>query len=439
MKGMRLLPAILMLLLIGGVCAVSLQDCFASHHDTGNEESVTEDEYSYITDMDEDQDDYDSDMDFDDETEYVSSYVPVPIPASVNRLLDYADWWADTVCVVNEMAYYWGYETYCRSNVLFNKNKVLLAAPVLRIDSFASGCDNKFYVSNTAKRVLVDFSDKNTFDRLKSLTRTLPSFTRFRKDTIAGFGRTILHSFAADFPEASVPNSSGIRKWLVKLVERSQSLDEDVPAVTSIYIGYSKRSYGGWTYKGNINNNRQIARFIANLYFAIKKGEYGTNDEDYPTALFSDLNLQAIVYNSRYVTYQEYTHDYNGGAHGFYTERLVSFDHVHQQEIDCDYLFKPERMDDVLSILLDEAKKTQQYKEWEPNIMDYVTNRDEDGNETGGFTLPTPGLSDNGVVFSFQPYAISCFAAGTFHFTIPYSRIKHCMTTRGKWCVGLNK
>ena len=139
------------------------------------------------------------------------------------------------------------------------------------------------------------------------------------------------------------------------------------------------------------------------------------------------------------MTYQEYTHDYNGGAHGFYTERLVSYDHVHQQEIDCDYLFKPERMSDVLSILLDEAKKTQQYKEWEPNIMDYVTNQDEDGNETGGFTLPTPGLSEDGIVFSFQPYAISCFAAGTFHFTIPYSRIKHCLTTRGKWCVGLNR
>lgn len=439
MKGMRLLPAILMLLLIVGVCATSLQDCFASDPDTGNEENVSENLYSYIADMGEDEADDESDAESNDDTEYVSSYVPVPIPAFVNHLLDYADWWADTVCVVNGTAYYWGYETYCRSNVLFNKNKVLLTAPVLRIDSFASGCDTKFYVSNAAKRVLVDFSDKKTLERLKSLTGTLPSFTRFRKDTIAGFGRTVLHSFATDFPETSVPNSNGIRKWLIKLVERSQSLDADVPAVTSIYIGYSKRSYGGWTYRGNINDNRQIARFVANIYFAIKKGEYGTNDEDYPAALFSDLNLQAIVHNSRYVTYQEYTHDYNGGAHGFYTERLVSYDHVHQQEIDCDYLFKPERMSDVLSILLDEAKKTQQYKEWEPNIMDYVTNQDEDGNETGGFTLPTPGLSEDGIVFSFQPYAISCFAAGTFHFTIPYSRIKNCLTTRGKWCVGLNR
>lgn len=239
MKGMRLLPAILMLLLIGCVCVICLQDCFASHTDKGNEKNETENVHSYNTDIDNDDDE--SDTESDDDTEYVSSYVPVPIPTFVNCLLDYADWWADTISVVNGTAYYWGYENYCRSNVLFNQNKVLVAAPVLHVDSFASGCNTKFYVSNAAKRVIVDFTDKSTFDRLKSLSRTLPSFTRYyRKDTIADFGRTVLYSFAADFPSATTPNSNEIRKWLVKLVERSQSLDEDVPAVTSIYIGYSK-------------------------------------------------------------------------------------------------------------------------------------------------------------------------------------------------------
>lgn len=94
-----------MLLLIGGVCAISLQNCFASHHDTGNEESATENEYSSITDKDEGEDDDDCGVESDDDTDYVSSYVPVPIPAFVNHLFDYADWWADTVCVVNGTAY----------------------------------------------------------------------------------------------------------------------------------------------------------------------------------------------------------------------------------------------------------------------------------------------------------------------------------------------
>lgn len=407
---MRLLPVILMLLLIGGVCAISLCDCFASDPDVKEGVDVNRDKYSYIMEY---ADNEAEDVD----TSLVQSFVPVPIPTFVKRLLNYADWWADTICVVNGTAYYWGYEDYGRCNVIFNKEKVLLAAPVLYIDSFAPDCDTKFYVSNAGKRVLVDFSDKKTFERLKSLSNVLPSFTRYRKDNIVGFGRSVFYSFAVDFPKASIPNFIHIRKWLIKLVERSLSLDKDIPTVSSI------------------NDNRQVAEFAANLYFAIKKGEYGTNEEDYPSALFADLNLQALVCNKRYVTYQEYTHDYNGGAHGFYTERLVSYDHVHQQEIDFDYLFNPDCKDEVLTILLDEAKKTPQYKEWEPNIMNYVTKKNEDGNETGDFTLPAPGLSEDGVVFSFQPYSISCFAAGPFHFTIPYKRLLPYFTERAKWCL----
>lgn len=435
MKGMRFLPVILMLVLIGSVCATSLCDCFTSHSDAKEGADANRDENLYLMDSDEEGVEETDTEDVDTSPE--QTFVEVPIPACVKRLLDYADWWADTICVVDGTAYYWAYEDYGRCNVIFNKDKVLLAAPILCIDSFAPGCDTKFYVSNAGKSVLVDFSDKKTLERLNSLSRLLPSFTRYRKDSIAGFGRTVFYSFAVDFPNTSIPHSNSIRKWLVKVVERSQSLDENIPDVSSLYIGYSKRPYGGWTYSGSISDNRQVARFATNLYFAIKKGEYGTNQEDYPSTLFADLNLQAMVYNKRYVTYQEYTHDYNGGAHGFYTERLVSYDHVYQQEIDYDYLFKPDCKDEVLTILLDEAKKTPQYKEWEPNIMYYVKNQDEDGNGTGELVLPTPGLSEEGVVFSFQPYSISCFAAGPFHFTIPYSRVKQYLTTRGKWCVGL--
>ena len=64
-----------------------------------------------------------------------------------------------------------------------------------------------------------------------------------------------------------------------------------------------------------------------------------------------------------------------------------------------------------------------------------TSDADENGNPTGGYTFPQPGLSDEGVVFSFQPYAISCFAAGTFHFTIPYGKILHLLTPDGRRCV----
>ena len=125
--------------------------------------------------------------------------------------------------------------------------------------------------------------------------------------------------------------------------------------------------------------------------------------------------------------------------HGYFTERLISFDHVHKQEIDYNYLFKPESEKELLDILLEEAKKTYKYWEWEPQITKSIVITNENGRPTGDYSFPRPGLSDEGIVFSFQPYEISCFAAGTFHFTIPYKNVQHLWTPRGKWCVGLDK
>ena len=62
--------------------------------------------------------------------------------------------------------------------------------------------------------------------------------------------------------------------------------------------------------------------------------------------------------------------------------------------------------------------------------------KDSKGHPTGEFKLPQPGLLKEGVVFSFQPYSISCFAAGVFHFSIPYERLAPYLTERAKWCLG---
>ena len=62
---------------------------------------------------------------------------------------------------------------------------------------------------------------------------------------------------------------------------------------------------------------------------------------------------------------------------------------------------------------------------------------DGEGNRTGFINLPQLGLSEEGVVFSFQPYDICCFAAGCFHFTIPYHKVRKYLTLRGMWCLGV--
>ena len=428
---MRTIPIVLLILLITSFFAGDVLSCCKGS-------TAAEQEYNVCNVLTYDgTDEVATESDFN--SRDVNQYVPPVIPAFVKDLMENADWLTDTICVVNDKAYYIAYEDFCRTKLIYNDDRILISDPTLRVDSFTSGSKTKFCVSVADKCRLVDFSDAQSLRKMASLTRQLPSFTRYRNDSLAGFGRTVFYSFTADFPMASVSHADEIRKWLVDKIADSQSMDEDVPPLNAIYIGYTKRPNRGWKYRGDLHNHHQIAKFASSLYFAIKKGEYGTNDEDYPTYLFSTLSLQARVMNNRFVTYQLYTHDYNGGAHGYYTEKLVSYDHVHKQEIDYKYLFKPESEKELLNILLEEAKETYQYSYWNPQITESVVDVDENGNPTGGYTFPRPGLSDEGVVFSFQPYDIDCFAAGTFHFTIPYKRVRHLLTPRGKWCVGFDR
>lgn len=369
-------------------------------------------------------------------TDGTRQYAQTLIPSFVKDMLGHASWDADTICVVNGKAYYFAYESYSRTCIIFDDERILAEDPTLRIVSYASGCKDKYRVMVTDKSFLVDFSDEQSLQGLSSLANPLPSFTRFRKDSLAEFGKTVFYGFSADFPKRFVPHDEDINKWLVEKVEESETMTDYIPPLYPIHIGNKEKPIRKWEYRGDIHNHEQVAKFASGLYFAITKGEYGTNyEDDYPSYLFLTLDLRARALTDRFVTYQEHIHIHHGGAHGLYTERLVSFDHVHKQEIDFDYLFIPESRRELLDILHEVAKNHPLYEEWRPNIDAYVCITDDDGNPTGEIAFPQPGLSDEGVVFSFQPYDISCFAAGTFHFTIPYDRVTSLLTSMGKWCL----
>ena len=253
---------------------------------------------------------------------------------------------------------------------------------------------------------------------IPATNKPLKSFYRYKKERHADFSSRFHYNLSVDFPKSFVKDNHAIRTWLAEKVVRSVSDD--------------------MTYNGNIYSDQQIEKYVTNLYFAIKKEEYASDDTTYyPIEAFIELNLQARVSNNRYVTYQEFTHEYDGGVHGYYTERLVTFDHVHKQEIDNKYLFLDNSIDSIVGLLMDEAKKTPHYWEWKPDIKRHVFVTDEHDNPTGEIMLPQPGLAEDGLVFSFQPYEISCFAAGTFHFTIPYNRLRPYLSDKAKWCLNM--
>ncbi len=274
--------------------------------------------------------------------------------------------------------------------------------------------------------VAISHTEDTTLSTEKYVSPIIPqsakpvkSFYRYKKERLADFSNGVRFSFSVDFPDSSVPYAKEIRWWLGKKAIDALTSDE--------------------SYQRKIINDNQLEKFVSGLYFSSKKGEYYKLGKDHPAAEFFELTLQSVKYYSRYVTYQELTHEYGGGAHGYYTERFISYDFVHNQEIDYDYLLQDGSEADVVKILLEEVQKSPRYKEWNADVKSEVIIKDSKGCPSGKFKLPQPGLSKKGVVFSFQPYSISCFAAGVFHFTIPYERLTPYLTERAKWCLKLKR
>lgn len=250
----------------------------------------------------------------------------------------------------------------------------------------------------------------------------LSGFATTYYDATADYCDRVHCRIAIDFPKPPVIHSDAITKWLVENMLNS-------------FTGPAKRKNTGWQYDGDIRDHKGICKFASDVFFAIVKKEYETNDEEFPSALFSTLVLKVNVNNGRFITYQQYTNSYYGGAHDYQTERLITFDPVHRKEIDFDFLFRNECKEKLLDLLLEFAKCSPKYQEWDPDIRSCVTVKGDDNKPTGELRFPQPGLSDEGVVFSFQPYEISCFTAGTFHFMIPYERLRPFLTENAKWCL----
>ena len=261
-------------------------------------------------------------------------------------------------------------------------------------------------------------SEENVSPIITTAEKPIKSFYRYKKERNANFCNKFRFRFSVDFPRRTSKNMQSVRAWLAEKAVKSLSRD----------ISYKEKKY----------SDQQIEKYTSNLFFSFKQEEYATVDTTcYPIEVFFELSMHARVINKRFVTYQQCTNEYEGGIHGYYTERLVSYDHVHCQEIDCGYLFVEHSTDQVVNALVCEAKNNQNYREWKPNIRNYIYEKNEEGKLTGKINLPQPGLTEKGIVFSFQPYEISCFAAGTFHFTIPYERLKPYLTEKAKWCLDM--
>ena len=397
-----------------------------------NKKEIEVDEWAFLNEVDEPVYEY---SEYDDSQEE-NTETDVAVPAELKALLPGASWSIDTICTVGGVTYLYASDDDLRTYAICTESTLLVEDPSLTYYEADSITPTVIKVMAGEKTLTVDFKNPSDIEQLRTLSSSvMPSWKRYRWDRKADFCDRVMNNIEIDYPKSSISNSEHISKWIATVALALLTGPVRLPSLVSTYLNFEWKDRSG--YQGQLNDRYSVANFIADTYFADVEEEFGREDEDLPPALYSIISLRARFFNDRYVTYQLFTDDYNGGVHGYYTDQLVSYDCVHHESIGWEYLFKPKTERSVLRQLEMIAQADLKYQEWNADIWDFIRRVDDDDNPTGEILLPMPSLTPDGVLFSFQPYEISCFAAGCFHFIIPYSRLTTYLTERAKWCIGL--
>lgn len=349
------------------------------------------------------------------------------IPSFVMALLDSAKWvLPKPISKTSHQTYYYAYDFHNRTSVIYNKDKVIVEDPTLF--SISTDEENLVYFGVAGKSVAVNITDTNSLAELSELVSKPHSFNRFEKDFWLDSCHFILYHFSMEKPIPTTPHANEIYSWIVEKVSLSISNDVDAKV-------------GKATYKGRKNDMKALSEFAANRYFDHVRTEYA-DLEELPNFLHRNFDMRARLLTEQFVTYQKATHNHAGGAHGYYTEELISYDFINKQEIDWKYLFKPQHQKEVEELFIDHVCKDCKYAYMEDaenreKVIWKFSTKNENGNPTDELLIPQPALTEEGIVFSVQPYEISFFAAGTFHFIIPYDKAEPYMTDKGKRCLSL--
>ena len=122
-----------------------------------------------------------------------------------------------------------------------------------------------------------------------------------------------------------------------------------------------------------------------------------------------------------------------------YTETFHTLDLRSEKELRNTDIFKSQSIDKVKMKLFEVMANDPHYLAWHDSIENPSAIEEmivawqspepvledtewEESEREVMFELPDGALTDSGVVFSFQPYEIDCWAAGTYHFIVPYKQ-----------------
>lgn len=308
--------------------------------------------------------------------------------------------------------------------------------------------------------LIVNMGDPTSADKIKRFLSPIDGFKRYTKkfdealDTIiTEDNEKIISTASFDFVldyAADHPKSDMINGFVCKLACESGDTKVDVPPLTSLYIGYNPQNETNKAYKGKAYDMASLCDYISNNAIA----EWRTNDDSDYISTALGLAVRANLSCQNFVTFSRFRYDRLGLGHGMYTETFHTLDLNTGKSVTNKELFKNNSIDDVKMLLFEVMAADPYYRSWHegvesasdilamiegwqaPDPLLEGTEFEEVENDIM-FTLPNGALTNEGVIFSFQPYEIDCWAAGAYHFIVPYDKLKPYLTEKAKTLAGL--
>jgi len=311
-------------------------------------------------------------------------------------------------------------------------------------------------LSLITRELAVNLNEFEAAEKIKSFLNPINGFKRVQKkykellDSIVSerYGTlkcTGYFSFTVDYADTCQKNANIINRFICDLSGVSQNESVKVPGLTAFYAGFNPQKHYRPVYSRNENDMLNLSNFLANKTFENWKRD-GETDQSSNAAT---LEIRTHIVNSDFVTLSDYEYERIGTGHGMYTERFHTLDLSTGKELLNNDIFKSNSKDNVKLLLFECMANDPRYIEWNPQIKtaeDVESNIEawqspgpllegtewEDPNRDFKFELPEGALTNTGVIFSFQPYEIDCWAAGAYHFIVPYKKLMPYLTPNVK-------
>lgn len=255
-----------------------------------------------------------------------------------------------------------------------------------------------------------------------------------------------------DIPKGDSEADRAVREWMLKSIKDDAfsllGYEQDIPlgkSATAEDIIATLDGYG-------------------TLWEKLCRNDYQVEDT-LNLSLFGDMTVRKIADCDDYTTYRYNASLYEGGLHEMPRSYYITYDKRRHVFVNASNTIKPsmvkffrkevlknmqkqysdnfgdesvwndylrlvfsfhcpivdlEGMDDVMSSLLVHQYACDEWSGWDSASMKPFTMDD--------FPLPHLAILPEGIVVSYHPYQIECFASGEFHPVVPFDSVSHCLS-----------